>query len=73
MNKKLWYITKFLERNLPREKRPDIKKIELTRAYMEGYERGRKDEKLAMVSEKITPNMIREAFGLESVEKGDLK
>jgi hypothetical protein len=73
MNKKLWYITKFLERNLPREKRPDIKKIELTRAYMEGYEQGRKDERLVMVSEKMTPNTIREALGLETVEKGEIK
>ena len=50
-----------------------LKKIELTRAYMEGYEQGRKDEKIVMVSEKMTPNMIREALGLEPVEKGEIK
>lgn len=73
MNKQLRYISKFLKRNFPCEKRPDIKKIELTRAYMEGYEQGRKDEKIVMVSEKMTPNMIMEALGLEPVEKGEIK
>lgn len=72
MNKLLDYIRRILKVHLPSKEWPDIEKIK-AQAFLQGYEQGRKDERMEMIFSTIAPNMIREACGLEPIEKGETK
>lgn len=67
MNKLLDYIRRILKIHSPNKEWPKIEKIK-TQAFLQGYEQGRKDERMEMICATVTPNMIRAAYGLESIE-----
>jgi flagellar biosynthesis/type III secretory pathway protein FliH len=55
-----------------------MKRIKLTekeynqavnRAFLEGYEQGKRDGRREAIGEKVTPNMLREFLGLPKIEK----
>lgn len=70
MNKLLDYIRRMLKRHSPNKKWSKIEKIR-AQAFLQGYKQGRKDERMEIIFATVTPNMIREACGLEPIEKGD--
>ena len=70
MNKLLDYIRRMLKVHSPSKGLSDIEKNK-TQFFLQGYEQGRKDERMEMIFTTITPNMIREACGLEPIEKGE--
>lgn len=72
MNKLLDYILRILKVDSLDNEIPIIDKIK-TQAFLEGYEQGRKDKEIEMIFATVTPNMIREAFGLEHIEEGEIK
>lgn len=44
---------------------------EITKAFIEGYQKGFKEGELIGIAKRYTPNQIREAFGLDPVKKGE--
>lgn len=70
MNKLLDYILRILKVDSLSNELPIIDEIK-TQAFLEGYERGRKDKEIEMIFATVTPNMIREACGLEHIEEGE--
>ena len=44
---------------------------EIAKAFVEGYQKGLKEGELRGISKRYTANQIREAFGLDPVEKGE--
>lgn len=71
MNNALSYLSMLFKRHSPSKEWLDIEKFK-TQAYMEGYKQGRKDERMELIFITITPNVIIEACGLESIEKGEI-
>lgn len=67
MNKLLDYIRRVLKVHSPCRVWYDVEKIS-AQAFLQGYEQGRKDERMEMIFATVTPNMIREACGLEPIE-----
>ena len=47
------------------------KEKEIAKAFVEGYQKGLKEGELRGISKRYTANQIREAFGLDPVEKGE--
>lgn len=45
---------------------------EITKAFVEGYQKGLKEGELVGIEKRYTANQIREAFGLEPIKKGEL-
>lgn len=62
------WLRRMFKVHSPSKEWPDIEQIK-TQAYIEGYEQGRKDERLEIIYTTVTPNMIREACGLEPIKK----
>lgn len=52
----------------PTKEWPDIYENK-SQAYIAGYKQGRKDERQEMIFTTVTPNMIREACGLEHIKE----
>lgn len=46
---------------------------EIVKAFLEGWEKGLKEGELVGISKRYTANQIREAFGLDPIEKGEIK
>lgn len=67
MNKLLNYIRRMLKVHSPCKVWHDVEKIR-AQAFLQGYEQGRKDERMEMISATVTPNRVRAAYGLESIE-----
>lgn len=44
---------------------------EITKAFVEGYQKGLKEGELVGIEKRYTANQIREAFGLEPIKKGE--
>lgn len=63
-----WLRSLVFKVHSPSKEWPDIEKIK-TQAYIEGYEQGRKDERLEIIYTTVTPNMIRKVCGLEPIKE----
>ena len=72
MNKLLNYIRRMLKVHSPSKVWHDVEKIR-AQAFLQGYKQGRKDERMEIIFATVTPNMIREACGLEPIEEGETK
>lgn len=50
---------------------PSSNDKQIVKAYMDGYEKGKRAGYLEYVQTNITPNNIRAAFGFNPIEKHD--
>lgn len=67
MNKLLDYIRRVLKVHSPCRVWHDVEKIRV-QAFLQGYKQGRKDERMEIIFTTVIPNMVRAAYGLESIE-----